>query len=1612
MLELRKDTVGRASTISESVEAGLRFIGIWPHCVYANVNWWTYIVSVAIVQYFQYAYVLAHFDISDLSVFVDGLSITLGYSLSFLKLINLWFNRRKLYAILDTMDKDWSNGIAIHSDVSTMVRHANWSRQCSNVMITTNAISVFFYVIGGLILRSIVQNKDDSTRELPIKMEFPFKVDNSPIFELILIFQFFHDLSVACIIAMLNALLVTLVLHVSGQIDIMLQGFMEISSKYTSRSSLATIKDLVNKHQRIIDLSDNIEDLFSNIALLQFIWNTLVICCIGFVIVISIGTEKGTTMITKSLIFYIAITLEAFVFCYAGEYLSAKSKSISDAAYECLWYDLTPSECRILMFLMLRSQKRLTITAGKITDLSLEGFTTCVINNSYKSTMMSAADLSHRCTNVMISINALAAFFLSIGEHLLQTMGDVNGIDNNSRELPIKMEFPFDVSESPIFECFLFGQFLYELVLASIVGMMNALLVSLILHVSGQIDIMQQDINEISNSKYNPSLSLMVIKGLICKHQKIITLSENIENLYTYIALMQLLWNTLVICCTGFVIVITIGTNTSATTSIKSVSFYIAITLEIFILCFAGEFLSAKSRLISDAVYEILWYNMPPTNSRILMFMILRSQKRLTITAGKVVDLTLEGFTIEIGLRFIGMWPDSAYPNLYWFSYMISVAIVQYYQYMYIFVHFDSNDLWLLMDCLSLTLAYSLAFLKLLVLWWNRRIFYYIVKAIDEDWSECVINDSYKSTMVSMADLSRRFANVSFSIYAFSAFFLSIGEHLLQSMDNQFSNNSRELPIKMEFPFDVSKSPIFECFLIGQFLYDLLIASVVNLINALLVALILHVSGQIDIMQKDLVEISNKKYDRNTFISVIKSLICKHQKIITLSENIENLYTYIALMQVLWNTLVMCCTGFVIIIVVSSGEDTTNLIKSVSYYIAIILEVFVYCFAGEFLSAKSKSISNAVYEALWYNMPPSDSRVILFMMLRCQKRLTITAGRFMDLTLEGFTSVVKASVSYISVLNAMTFYNIVAAMNRDWNDRVVSDSYSIMMAIADQSRRYSIVLIGIHFLTGFSLTVGTYMFRTINADSETSREFPIKMQFSFAVSESPLFECILFGQIFVSNVIAPVVGMINALLTTLILHVGGQVDIMRRAIMDVHSNNKLGTSITVLNDLIHRHRKIITLSNDIETDLFSFIALLQLLWNTLIICFCGFMIILALSSNKGIMVLIKTLFLYTAKTLEVFVFCYAGEFLSSKSKSISDAIYESLWYKMVPSDSRILLLMMLRSQKRLTITAGKIFDLTLEGFMSVMRASASYMSVLHAMTFYNIVAAVNRDWNDNRVVSDSYSIMTAIADQSYRYSIVLIGIHFLTGFSLSVGAYMFRTINTESEVSREFPVKMEFSFAVSESPIFECILFGQIFLLMLIAPVVGMINALLATLILHVGGQVDIMRRAIMDVHSNDKLGTSLTVLRDLIHRHRKIITLSNDIETLFSFIALLQLLWNTLIICFCGFMIIVALSSNKGIMVLIKSVFLYTAKTLEVFVFCYAGEFLSSKSKSIGDAIYESLWYNMVPSDSRILLLIMVRSQKRLTITAGKIFDLTLEGFMSVMKASASYMSVLHAMY
>ncbi|XP_011694606.1 PREDICTED: odorant receptor 22c-like [Wasmannia auropunctata] len=178
-----------------------------------------------------------------------------------------------------------------------------------------------------------------------------------------------------CTVATLNGLIFTLVLHASGQIDIICQEFKDISKNLLYGSSVPSFGMLIERHNKIISFSENIEELLSFIALMQVIWNTLVICCLGFVIIISIHNETGVFMVMKTACAYFAIMAEAFVICFAGEYLSLKSKLISYATYETLWYDMPANTGKIIMFIIMRSQRRLTITAGKMMDMSFETFT-------------------------------------------------------------------------------------------------------------------------------------------------------------------------------------------------------------------------------------------------------------------------------------------------------------------------------------------------------------------------------------------------------------------------------------------------------------------------------------------------------------------------------------------------------------------------------------------------------------------------------------------------------------------------------------------------------------------------------------------------------------------------------------------------------------------------------------------------------------------------------------------------------------------------------------------------------------------------------------------------------------------------------------------------------------------------------------------------------------------------------------------------------------------------------------------------------------------------------------------------------------------------------------
>ncbi|KAL0111059.1 hypothetical protein PUN28_012802 [Cardiocondyla obscurior] len=317
-----------SSTISLSVQIGLRVLGFWPNtpCLLLFRCFW--ILSIITVQIYQYWWIIIHFKTDDMSYLMDSLSVTIEYTVMALKLTILWVNSRIFYDVLAAMAADWKE--VTSNEVHIMTNKAILSRRFSNVIIGLHSVAVCCFGIEVLASHpDDVNGVETPVRAFTLKLQLPSRCNESPLYEVVLCLEFFYQLISSCVSGVLNSLLITLILHTSGQIEILCDELKDISSEKKNQQLNLSMKALIGKHQRIITFSNKIERIFSYIALVQFLTSILLTCCIGFTLITSFSTMQDSDTIDsaaliKAIVFYMAATVEAFIFCFCGEYLSAK----------------------------------------------------------------------------------------------------------------------------------------------------------------------------------------------------------------------------------------------------------------------------------------------------------------------------------------------------------------------------------------------------------------------------------------------------------------------------------------------------------------------------------------------------------------------------------------------------------------------------------------------------------------------------------------------------------------------------------------------------------------------------------------------------------------------------------------------------------------------------------------------------------------------------------------------------------------------------------------------------------------------------------------------------------------------------------------------------------------------------------------------------------------------------------------------------------------------------------------------------------------------------------------------------------------------------------------
>ncbi|KAG5670043.1 hypothetical protein PVAND_000329 [Polypedilum vanderplanki] len=132
------------------------------------------------------------------------------------------------------------------------------------------------------------------------------------------------------------------------------------------------LKIAIERHQKLILISDNLEKIFSFIFIYSFLNAAFALGFSGF----ELAAAKTLHEYSLCVPFMIGALAQIYFYCYYGEKLLIASVSVANGIFESNWDDLHDSKVRKLLILVIqRSQKAKKLNVLGFSELTLDTFT-------------------------------------------------------------------------------------------------------------------------------------------------------------------------------------------------------------------------------------------------------------------------------------------------------------------------------------------------------------------------------------------------------------------------------------------------------------------------------------------------------------------------------------------------------------------------------------------------------------------------------------------------------------------------------------------------------------------------------------------------------------------------------------------------------------------------------------------------------------------------------------------------------------------------------------------------------------------------------------------------------------------------------------------------------------------------------------------------------------------------------------------------------------------------------------------------------------------------------------------------------------------------------------
>ncbi|CAK9833704.1 Odorant receptor 4 [Anthophora retusa] len=226
-----------------------------------------------------------------------------------------------------------------------------------------------------------------------------------------------------------------------------------------------------------------------------------------------------------------------------------------------------------------------------------------------------------------------------------------------------------------------------------------------------------------------------------------------------------------------------------------------------------------------------------------------------------------------------------------------------------------------------------------------------------------------------------------------------------------------------------------------------------------------------------------------------------------------------------------------------------------------------------------------------------------------------------------------------------------------------------------------------------------------------------------------------------------------------------------------------------------------------------------------------------------------------------------------------------------------------------------------------------------------------------------------------------------------------------------------FPYDTNKSPNFEITWLGQFIGTVATAICYSCFDTFLALLVLHLCGQLTVLRIALENLVSatmKNNYRKFQERLGFIVYRQNQLFRYAVIVEDCFNVMLLVQTLICTAMLCMTGYRMMTSVNPEQEDVPIVGVIFfiihvIYTM--LHLFIYCYVGETLLGQSTGIGQSAYNCNWYDLPPQQAVSLVMVICRAKVSFQITAGKFSPFSLELFNAVLKTSAGYLSMLLAM-